>query len=263
MKQINDFNKARLLMEPSFQYFKGIDDRIIADTPAKLGLATEYPPFKSALTRMDQALETISKSVYTEKLNETDVKRDQFFQAIRAIIMAALYHFDPAKKTAGKELKIVVEAYKKISTASQEKETGLIYNFLQDMRSDKYKACVTALELDEWLTQLEAANNEFNELVEGRINESADKVTGGASEPRREVEAAYEVIVRKINALAVVNGETDYAGFIDYVNARIVYFKSILSHQGQKQPANKPNNPNPEDPDPLPTPDPDENPDIL
>jgi Family of unknown function (DUF6261) len=263
MKQINNFNKSKLYMEPSFQFFKGIDGRIIADTPAKLGLTTEYPPFKSALTRMDQALETVAKSSYTEKLNEADMKRDQLFQAIRSIVSAALYHFDATKKVAGKELNVVIEGYKKISTASQEKETGMIYNLLQDLRSDKYKAYVTALELGEWLTQLEAANEVFNELVESRINESIDKVTGGATEPRKEVEAAYEVIVKKVNALAVVNGDTDYAGFIDYVNARIVYFKSILSHQGLKQPGNKPNNPNPEDPDPLPTPDPDENPDIL
>ena len=263
MKQISNFSKSQLQMEPAFQYFKGIDDRIIADTPAKLGIITEYPPFKSALTRMDQALETIAKSAYTKKLGDGDLKRDQLFQAIRSMVQAALYHFDASKKAAAKELNVVIEAYKKISTAPQEKETGLIYNFLQELRSDKYKAYATTLELDEWLTQLEAANNEFNKLVEGRINESIDKVTGGATGPRKEVEAAYEAIVTKINALAVVNGETEYAAFIDYVNARIVYFKSILSHQGQKQPTNKPNNPNPEDPDPLPTPDTDENPDIL
>lgn len=265
MKQISTFSKSQLLMEPSFQFFAGIDARIIADTPAKLSITDEYAPFKSALTRMDQALENISKSAYTEKMNASDLKRDQFYQAIRSQVSAGLYHFDKEKQAAAKELNIVMDAYKKIATAAQEKETGMIYNLVQELRSEKYKGHVTTLGLDEWLTQLEAANNEFNDLVEGRINESINKVTGGATVPRKEVEVAYDGIVRKINALAVVNGDKDYADFIDYVNARIVYFKTILSHQGLKQSGNKPNNPDNENPDPLePTPGgDDENPDVL
>ena len=41
----------------------------------------------------------------------------------------------------------------------------------------------------------------------------------------------------------IVYGDTKYADFIDYVNARIIYFKTILSHQGVKQSSNLPNNP--------------------
>lgn len=261
MKQINDFNKARLQLEPSFQFHSGVTARIETDTPAKLGLTNEFPIYKSALNRMGAALEAITKSIFTEKMNAADLKRDQIYQATRAIVSAGLYHFEPAKQAAAQEVNIVFDAYKKISTAAQEKETGLIVNLLQDLRSDKYKAHVATLGLDEWLVQLENANKEFNDLVEGRIDENTTKITGGSAALNKEVIAAYEVIVRKVNALAVVNGEADYAAFIDYINARIVYFKSILSHQGAKQPANKPNTP--EDPDPLPTPDPDENPDIL
>lgn len=80
-------------------------------------------------------------------------------------------------------------------------------------------------------------------MVENRIGENQTKVTGGVTEPRKQTEVAYDAIVLKVNSLAVVYGDSKYADFIDYVNARIAYFKTILSHKGIKQPSNPPNNP--------------------
>lgn len=243
MKQIINFNKRKLVLETSFQFHLGIQTRIQADTPAKLGIESEFPPYENAIYRMDNALETLSKSVFTEKMNEADKKRDQILRLMQAQVESPDAYPDADEQEACKRLKILFGTYKNIANEAQEKETGMCRNLIQDLRSDAFKADATKLGLDKWIARLDEANEEFDSMVESRIGENQTKITGGASVPRRDADAAYDEIVRKINALAIVNGDEAYAAFIDYVNARIAYFKTILSHKGIKQSSNQPNNP--------------------
>lgn len=243
MKQIINFNKTKLAVETAYQFHLGIQTRIQADTPQKLGINDEFPPYANAIQRLDLALECLKKSAFTDKMNEADAKRDKIIRLMLAQVESPDAYPDVAEQEACKRLKILFDAYRNIANAAQEKETGMCRNLIQDLRSDAFKADVELLALTKWVGRLEEANEEFDSMVENRIGESQTKVTGGASGPRRDAEVAYEAIVRKVNALAIVNGDTAYAGFIDYVNARIAYFKTILSHKGIKQPSNPPNIP--------------------
>lgn len=243
MKQINNFNKTKLAAETAYQFHLGIQTRIKTETAAKLEITEEVIPYDNGITRMDRALECLSKSAFTAKMNAADDKRDKIIRIFQSQVEYPEAYPDAADQEACRRLKIVSDSYANIANAAQEKETGMCRNLIQDLRSDAYKADVTKLDLDKWVERLEAANEEFDAMVENRIGENQTKVTGGIAEPRKQTEAAYDAIVKKVNSLAVVYGDSKYADFIDYVNARIVYFKTILSHQGIKQPSNPPNNP--------------------
>lgn len=243
MKQIINFNKTKLAAEVSYQFHLGIQSRIKTETAAQLGITEEVIPYDNGITRMDRALECLSKSAFTARMNAADDKRDKIIRMLQSQVAFPDIYPDVEDQEAGRRLNILFESYVDIANAAQEKETGMCRNLIQDLRSDAYKADVTKLDLDKWVERLEAANEEFDSLVESRISENQTKITGGVAEPRKQTEAAYEDIVAKVNALALVNGDTEYAGFIDYVNARIAYFKTILSHKGIKQSSNPPNNP--------------------
>lgn len=243
MKQINNFNKTKLAAETAYQFHLGIQTRIKTETAAKLEITEEVIPYDNGITRMDRALECLSKSAFTAKMNAADDKRDKIIRIFQSQVASPDVYPDVEDQEACRRLNILFESYKNIANTAQEKETGMCRNLIQDLRSDAFKADVTKLGLDKWVTRLEEANEEFDAMVENRISENQTKVTGGVAEPRKQTEAAYEDIVAKVNALVRVYGETKYADFIDYVNARIVYFKTILSHQGIKQPSNPPNNP--------------------
>lgn len=243
MKQIINFNKTKLAAEASFQFHLGIQARIQSDTPAKLGITEEVVPYDNGIARMDRALETLSKSAFTDKMVAADEKRDKIIRLMQAQVESPEAYPDADEQEACKRVKVLFDSYRNIAGEAQEKETGMCRNLVQDLRGDAFKADVETLGLDKWVARLDEANEEFDALVESRISENIGKITGGVSEPRKQTEAAYEAIVRKVNALAIVNGEEQYAGFIDYVNARIAYFKTILSHKGIKQPSNPSNNP--------------------
>ena len=243
MKQIVNFSKTRLLAETSYQFHLGIQPRIKSETADKLEITEEAVRYDNGITRMDRALECLSKSVFTSKMNAADDKRDKIIRMLQSQVASPDIYPDIEDQEACRRLNILCKSYKDIVNAAQEKETGMCRNLIQDLRSDAFKADVTKLGLDKWVTRLEEANEEFDAMVEKRISENQTKVTGGVTEPRRQTEVAYEDIVAKVNALARVYGDTKYADFIDYVNARIIYFKTILSHQGVKQSSNLPNNP--------------------
>lgn len=48
---------------------------------------------------------------------------------------------------------------------------------------------------------------------------------GALKASRKASDDAYRMLVKMVNALALVEGETDYVPFIDYVNAEIVHYK--------------------------------------
>lgn len=243
MKQIIDFNKTKLAAETAYQFHLGIQSRIKTETAAKLEITEEVIPYDNGIARMDRALECLSKSAFTAKMNAADDKRDKIIRIFQSQVESPEAYPDAADQESCRRLKILFDSYANIANAAQEKETGMCRNLIQDLRSDAYKADVTKLDLDKWVERLEAANEEFDAMVENRIGENQTKVTGGVTEPRKQTEVAYDAIVLKVNSLAVVYGDSKYADFIDYVNARIAYFKTILSHKGIKQPSNPPNNP--------------------
>ena len=55
----------------------------------------------------------------------------------------------------------------------------------------------------------------------------ADRQVGIVKETRTAAEAAYRSLVDTVNALAMINGDTAYATFIDHVNAMIERQKAI------------------------------------
>ena len=69
---------------------------------------------------------------------------------------------------------------------------------------------VETLSLTPFVTNLKAANEHVHTLT----------VSKWAS--RKASDNAYRILVKIVNALARVKGETDYMPFINYVNAEIV-----------------------------------------
>ena len=50
-------------------------------------------------------------------------------------------------------------------------------------------------------------------------------------------EADYRVLVKMVNALALVFGEKDYTAFIDYVNTEVAHYKREVIGQKAKAPS--------------------------
>ena len=108
--------------------------------------------------------------------------------------------------------------------------TGLLANFIADLEG-KYASYVSTLGLTLFVTHMKEANERVRTLVRQRVNERMGITVGALRTARTATDAAYHNLVQMVNALALVNGDADYAAFIDYVNAEITRYKREVLNQ--------------------------------
>jgi hypothetical protein len=95
----------------------------------------------------------------------------------------------------------------KINTADQlDKETGLLVNFITDLEN-KYSAQVAKLGLTAFVTNMKEANERVRTLTLQRTNEKMGVSVGALKTARTASDNAYRVLVKMVNALALVFGE--------------------------------------------------------
>ena len=124
------------------------------------------------------------------------------------------------------EAKSLFDKYGDPTKLAQTEESGVLHNLLQDLEAlDSSKR--TALNLDVWITDLKTKENAFLVAAAQRTEADATRQVGIVKETRTAAETAYRSLVDTVNALAMINGDAEYATFIDHVNAMIERQKAI------------------------------------
>ena len=125
---------------------------------------------------------------------------------------------------AAKVLNQHIKDYKINVQSQMDKETGLLVNFIQDLEG-KFAEQVKALSLGAFVEKLKAANEEVRELTGQRTDERSAKTAGALKAARAVTDEAFMMLVMHVNAHALLEGEAEYAAFIDYANTEIDHFK--------------------------------------
>jgi len=89
--------------------------------------------------------------------------------------------------------------------------------------------------------ELEDNNNSFETLQSERYATDAGQTQLKMKQVRIEVDAAYEIITKRINALVIVNGAEAYESFINELNQRIEkYNNTIAQRKGRNKKDDEP-----------------------
>ena len=125
-----------------------------------------------------------------------------------------------------------------------DRETGLLLNLISDLET-KSAADVTALALTPVVQAMKQANDKLREVTRARANDRAVQIVGQLKQAQHASDEAYRTLVQKVNALAVVEGEADYADFISKMNEQVKHYKQEVlpkakKKDGGKQPGDKP-----------------------
>jgi hypothetical protein len=105
---------------------------------------------------------------------------------------------------------------------------------------------LTLIEGTEWVTKLQAVNEEVDTIYLTRNDEETERISGNVKAARAVTDPIYTNIVDKINAEVLVNGETDYVHFINQLNGIIGdLVKNLNSGKGGNGKPNAPETPTP------------------
>jgi hypothetical protein len=203
-----------------------------------LGIDTFINPFRARLADLDTALERIRKSPETERIAAADHDFDTTFSGLAENAHSCLHHFNPVVRRAAENLDVVFRHYGNIGKESYRQELASSYNLMQDLRART--ADIQALSLEYWMQAHEQAAATLTALLDARTGETAKQTELRVRQMRREVDALYQQITKRIDAMINLNGRDFVPGFVAEYNAHATEYKNKLAqhlgriHAGKK-----------------------------
>lgn len=224
MKEITGISLGRMNNGAHFLFVKNILDRAQADTAVQAKAAAQVAALKAAVEQEDRDLKLSQKSLLTDDIVQADAERDAFYLGYKRAVQGFLDFPVADVAKAAKVLAQHIKDYGIDPKMQLDRETGMLVNFIADLE-DKYKAEVTKLSLAPFVESLKEANARLMAATAERTAERMGQTVGALRASRAASDEAYRMLVKMVNALALVYGEADYADFIDYVNTEVVHYK--------------------------------------
>lgn len=234
MANIQTFSpKTRLKSNEILTFGRALETKLLESVFADSSSITkQFTAFRDTLQAMDDSMISGGKSMLTPEMTAADNHRDQMQTGTIGQVRIFTNHFDPAKKTHAVHLMVMADKYKNTTQKSYEEQTSITANFIQEAESDTYKADVEALGLTEWFKELKKANDECARLSSLNIAEKGTRKTmPKLVETRPPFEAAYDNLAKRFNALAEVNGDTEYLELFAWWNALIDRYRLLPSNR--------------------------------
>jgi hypothetical protein len=196
-------------------------------------IPAKFAEFMELYDKEDLLLEGIHKSPLTEKIEKADTEREIIFCGFRDMVKAMQYHYEPDKKEAALNLMLVLNVYGNLSDRNYAEETGMIYNFIQDM-TGKYSSDVATLGLEGWITQLGDKNQLFSELIMERTRQKGEKNKFTMTEIKAKMDVCYGDIVRYLEAMTVIKSDHGLEVFFNTINSNVDRYKNTIAQREGK-----------------------------
>jgi hypothetical protein len=206
--------------------------RVINETgPDILAITSKFNAYTALFEQEDIAFKKISKSIYTDDINDGNYARKETFRGMRDAIKAAVRHFREDVKSAAKRLTVLMDTYGNITRRSLNEETAAIINLIQDFKG-RFAADVVKVGIGELVKELEGQNIHVSGLVASRYDEEAQKSENVMLQARNKTDKAYKDIIKRIEAMNLIDEQaTVFREFICKFNAVIEKYRNILAQR--------------------------------
>jgi hypothetical protein len=195
------FSQRNLQNEEFFEFYTEFKDRVARFKEDEIGIKSLLVKFTPLYSKADELLEIFRKSSYTKKMETIDKKRDELFRGLSGVVRSSLKQPDAAKQSAAERLNILLDGYKNsILSGSHVKESAAIYNLLQDLRGDTYKADVALLALTDWVAAIDKAEKEFLAFKAERAEETIVKPKEDLLQVRSKMDTLYNAMADVLDA---------------------------------------------------------------
>ena len=234
-----------------FTYMTNVLNRAEADEHVKVDAATQVADLKAALAVEDKYFKTSDKNLKTDIIAAADAERDKLCRNYLKTLKALMNMPDETIANSAKALVQMFIDYELDPDAQLDKQTGILLNMVGDWEG-KHAQDVTNTNTGKYVELIKAANERVHSLMVERSDEEKEVPVGALKSARKQTDIAYRALVKMVNALIMVNGETDYADFVKFLNYEIKRYKEEVLNQkvpeGTKPDDTTPVDPTPEDP---------------
>ncbi|MFC2319709.1 MAG: DUF6261 family protein [Segatella oulorum] len=234
MKQIEAIKLKDMKSGAHFLFITDTVGLATADAKVKTKVTAELTALQTALKAEDDALALSKANLLSKEIKAVDAERDKHYKALRKAIKFFLSHPDAEQVKAAQRLERLLKDYNIDPKMQLDRETGLLLNLISDLET-KSAADVTALALTPVVQAMKQANDKLREVTRARANDRAVQIVGQLRQAQHASDEAYHTLVQKVNALAVVEGEADYADFISKMNEQVKHYKQEVLPKAKKK----------------------------
>jgi hypothetical protein len=234
MKKTKSFRSSGLNNGGHFLYMTNVLQRAKATQLIYKKLRAQLDALEKALEAEDAALKLSTKSLLTDEIDAANILRERLYAAIVKLINSYAHAPELAPYVA--VLKQALKDYDIHVKQQRDKVSGLLLNLINDFKT-KYAEAVNKLGLQVQVANLEQANQTVIDLMLQRAEEKKSHTKGELKAARAVTDAAYLDFVETLNAHVKLEGDTQYADFIDYLNTLILHYQRQVLHQKGKTPS--------------------------
>lgn len=250
MSEIKYIDPSRLRQEESFSYHQMAAAEMSKCVDPKF--APVYQAYTGKLKTFDEALKKSGgENVLSKPIHEQDAVCDRLYRGLSQQV-AALEdaYYDPAIAEVARQARIILKKYGNPMALPYLEENGVLQNLVQELEAfdgtldsespDEIAADeirtnrLSAIHIDGWVARLKVETTRFRELFTERNTQNAALETGATKAARLATDDAYRAAVKRINALAEVNGEADYLEIINALNTLIERQQAIIKARATK-----------------------------
>ena len=235
MKQIEPIKLGIMSNGSHFLFITDAVGLATADAKVKTKVTAELTALQTALKAEDDALALSKANLLSGEIKTLDAERDKHYKALRKAIKFFLSHPDAELVKAAARLEQLLKDYNINPAMQLDRET---VNLISDLET-KSAADVTALSLTPVVQAMKQANDKLREVTRARANDRAVQIVGQLKQAQHASDEAYRTLVQKVNALAVVEGEADYADFISKMNEQVKHYKQEVLPKAKKKDGGK------------------------
>ncbi len=224
MKEIGGINIRRMNNGAHYSFINKVLTRAADNAAALARVESLIAALKKAFAAEEEALRISQKSLLTDDIAGADRNRDMLYSGYKKAVRS--YSSMPVEEMA-KAAKILwqhIKDYNIRTNYQLDRESGLMISFLEDLEG-KYAGEVETLGLTTFVAKLKEANEKVHTLTLRRTIEKAGVKVGALKTARLATDDAYRALIKMVNAVALVFGDTDLAPFIDGCNAEIAHYK--------------------------------------
>jgi hypothetical protein len=233
MIRIRTFYLPQLHNGEHTAFHKESHEHLLHANPEQLGVSEQATTYDNAIIDQKRSIDIFSASEKSSESEKLDKRRDRGYSAFKAYLKVYANDEDVALCEAAERILFVIRKSAVENgdplTLGLAKETTAINSLLRNLEplhSDIELTGATAR-----LNELATANHLFEELQIERNIEKAGKHSGNVKTARAATDAAYNAIVERINAQALLYGGDVFDAYIKEQNAVIDKYANLVAQR--------------------------------
>lgn len=197
-----------------------------------LKFKSAYNLFLEGYKNFDNSLNKISKTSYWAQVRVLKTKANESRSSLYNLVLAESKSQDTEIRDAAKILLEMLKPFNKMARMRYNDFLRYLDKLINSCESDKYKALITKVGLEKRIEGLRKLHNDALVLEKLLIDdEGLNKRKRKPAITRNELEVSYEKLVKRLNALAEIDGDSEYLELFAWWNALIDRYRIIISQR--------------------------------